>query len=78
MTQPVLQVVEGIRVIDAEGLYVMPGGIDPHTHLEMPFMGQIACDDFFSGQVRYLALASLCFKAMNQGCCLGRWHNDAH
>lgn len=40
-----------MRVIDAEGLYVMPGGIDPHTHLEMPFMGQVACDDFFSGQV---------------------------
>ena len=30
----------GAHVIEAAGLYVMPGGIDPHTHLEMPFMGQ--------------------------------------
>lgn len=30
---------------------VLSGGIDPHTHLEMPFMGQEACDDFYSGQV---------------------------
>ena len=29
----------GEKGLDAEGCYVMPGGIDPHTHLEMPFMG---------------------------------------
>jgi len=29
----------GDEYIDAEGAYVIPGGIDPHTHLEMPFMG---------------------------------------
>ncbi|GMH45133.1 hypothetical protein BSKO_13090 [Bryopsis sp. KO-2023] len=45
----------GARVINAKGKYVMPGGIDPHTHLEMPFMGQVACDDFFSGQAAALA-----------------------
>lgn len=28
----------GARVIDADGLLVMPGGIDPHTHMELPFM----------------------------------------
>ena len=31
----------GAEVIDAGGCYVMPGGIDPHTHLEMPFMGTV-------------------------------------
>lgn len=46
---------QGTKIIDAEGKYVMPGGIDPHTHLEMPFMGQVACDDFFSGQSAALA-----------------------
>jgi dihydropyrimidinase len=37
------------HVIDAAGCYVMPGGIDPHTHLEMPFMGTTAFEDFSSG-----------------------------
>lgn len=36
-----------VRVVDAHGSYVMPGGIDPHTHLDMPFMGSLTCDDFF-------------------------------
>jgi dihydropyrimidinase len=39
----------GERVIDAQGCYVMPGGIDPHTHLEMPFMGTTSADDYESG-----------------------------
>ena len=29
------------ETLDATGCYVMPGGIDPHTHLEMPFMGTV-------------------------------------
>ena len=33
---------KGDKVLDASGCYVMPGGIDPHTHLEMPFMGTTA------------------------------------
>jgi dihydropyrimidinase len=39
----------GARVIDAGGAYVLPGGIDPHTHMELPFMGTVASEDFFSG-----------------------------
>lgn len=37
------------EVIDATGLLVMPGGIDPHTHLAMPFGGTVSSDDFFTG-----------------------------
>ena len=40
---------KGDKVLDATGCYVMPGGIDPHTHLEMPFMGTYSSDDFESG-----------------------------
>ncbi len=43
------QNLSGDHVIDATGCYVMPGGIDPHTHLEMPFMGTYSSDDFESG-----------------------------
>ena len=39
----------GDEYIDAEGAYVIPGGIDPHTHLEMPFMGTTAAESFETG-----------------------------
>jgi dihydropyrimidinase len=44
-----LDVPAGTEVIDAGSAYVMPGGIDPHTHMELPFMGTVASEDFFSG-----------------------------
>jgi dihydropyrimidinase len=37
------------EIVDAGGQYVMPGGIDPHTHMELPFMGTVASEDFFTG-----------------------------
>ena len=37
------------RVIDAGGRYVLPGGVDVHTHMELPFGGTYASDDFESG-----------------------------
>mgnify|MGYP000906704910 FL=1 len=39
----------GDEYIDAAGAYVIPGGIDPHTHLEMPFMGTTAAETFETG-----------------------------
>ena len=39
------------RTIDATGKYVMPGGIDCHTHMELPFGGTTASDDFHTGTV---------------------------
>lgn len=39
----------GAEVIDAAGAYVLPGGIDPHTHMQLPFMGTVASEDFLTG-----------------------------
>ncbi|MBL8954245.1 MAG: dihydropyrimidinase [Myxococcaceae bacterium] len=45
----------GAKTIDAGDLLVMPGGIDPHTHMQLPFMGTVASDDFFTGTAAGLA-----------------------
>ncbi|MEU5163025.1 dihydropyrimidinase [Streptomyces sp. NPDC020875] len=37
------------RIVDATGKYVVPGGVDAHTHMEMPFGGTFACDTFETG-----------------------------
>ncbi len=37
------------KIIDATGMYVIPGGIDAHTHLDMPFGGTTSADDFLTG-----------------------------
>ncbi|XP_013606352.1 PREDICTED: dihydropyrimidinase [Brassica oleracea var. oleracea] len=53
--QPNIKVGDEVTVLDATGKFVMPGGIDPHTHLAMEFMGTETIDDFFSGQAAALA-----------------------
>jgi dihydropyrimidinase len=40
---------EADEVIDASGKYLFPGGLDPHTHLDMPFGGTTSADDFETG-----------------------------
>jgi len=36
-------------LVDATGLFVLPGGVDPHVHLELPMMGTISADDHYTG-----------------------------
>lgn len=50
-----LDVPTGCDVLDASGQLVMPGGIDPHTHMQLPFMGTVASEDFFTGTAAGLA-----------------------
>jgi len=72
----------GDEVLDASGCYVMPGGIDPHTHLEMPFMGTYSADDFESGTRAALAggttmVVDFCLPNTNQSLleALSMWDN---
>src|SRR3569833_2949889 len=72
----------GGDVFDASGCYVMPGGIDPHTHLEMPFMGTYSTDDFESGTRAALSggttmVVDFCLPAPNQSLleALKMWDN---
>ncbi len=44
----------GAEVIDAKGQFVMPGGIDPHVHLDMPFMGTFSSDNYETGTLAAL------------------------
>ncbi len=40
---------DGAKTVDAAGKLVLPGAIDPHTHLAMPFGGTVSADDYFAG-----------------------------
>ena len=48
------------RTIDASGQYLLPGGIDPHTHMQLPFMGTVTADDFYTGTAAGLAGGTTC------------------
>lgn len=43
--------IDADRRIDATGKLVLPGGVDPHTHLETPLKGTVTADDFYTGTV---------------------------
>ena len=69
------------RVINARGKYVIPGAIDPHTHMEMPFGGTVSCDDFTSGTTSaafggVTSLIDFCLQAPGQTIpdALATWH----
>ena len=62
----------GDEIVDASGAYIMPGGIDPHTHMEMPFMGTHSADDFDTGTAAALSggttmTVDFCLPAPDQG-----------
>ncbi|MDQ6742003.1 MAG: dihydropyrimidinase [Candidatus Dormibacteraeota bacterium] len=69
------------RVIDARDRYLLPGAIDPHTHMEMPFGGTVTCDDFTSGTVSAAfggttTLIDFCLQERGQSLpdALSTWH----
>ena len=70
--------------LDATGCYVMPGGIDPHTHLEMPFMGTYSADNFESGTRAALSggttmVVDFVLPGQGQGLmdAMQMWHNKS-
>ena len=74
----------GSEVLDATGCYVMPGGIDPHVHLEMPFMGTYSADNFESGTRAALSggttmVVDFCLPEPGQSLldALKRWDNKS-
>ncbi len=76
--------IQGAEVIDAEGCYVFPGGIDPHTHLDMPFGGTVTKDDFQTGTIAAAfggTTTVIDFCLTNKGVPLDQsiqtWHNKA-
>ena len=72
------------ELVDATGLIVLPGGIDVHTHLDLPFGRISSCDDFMSGTRAALFGGTTCivdfatqFKGQSLASALGAWHDKA-
>lgn len=74
----------GANTIDARGKYLLPGGIDTHTHLDMPFGGTVAKDDFNTGTIAAACggtttVVDFCIQAKGQSLseALAGWHKKA-
>lgn len=72
------------ETIDAHGCYILPGGIDAHTHMELPFMGTESADDFETGTLAGFhggTTSIIDFAIQTQGHslqeCLNYWHEKA-
>ena len=81
---PDLDVPADAEVVDAAGQLVFPGGIDAHTHMELPFMGTTSADDFFTGTAAGIAggttsIIDFIIPARNQSLLEARdfWMNNA-
>jgi len=72
------------ETIDAQDMYVFPGGIDAHTHMELPFMGTHSSDDFETGTLAGLhggTTSIVDFAIQTKGNslqdCINHWHEKA-
>ncbi len=72
------------ETIDASGQYVFPGGLDPHVHMELPFMGTVSSDDFETGTAAGVAggttsIIDFVIPARDQDLmeALAAWHDKA-
>jgi dihydropyrimidinase len=76
--------IEADQLIDATGKYVFPGGVDPHTHMDMPFGGTTSADDFETGTLAAahggtttLIDFAIQFKGESTLAALETWHKKA-
>ncbi|MGE5123048.1 MAG: amidohydrolase family protein, partial [Acidobacteriaceae bacterium] len=74
---------EGAEVIDAAGMLVLPGGVDPHTHFNLPMFGTVSSDDHYTGHKAAAfggTTTALDFISMDLDsipACVEAWHERA-
>jgi len=73
----------GAQIIDASGKFILPGGVDPHTHFDLPMFGTVSSDDHYTGHkaaafggtttvIDFVSLDETTLKAS-----VGAWHEKA-